>query len=202
MKRLPVFASFILFVALCVSAAFWAMQLFKPAARPVAAPPAAIQPELSLDAATALFGGRSANVVASNYQLKGVVDASNAAESVALLSADGKPAQAFGVGTEIAPGVSVKEVHAKYIMLSEGGVIKRVELPEVDTNSGGRSDGVINSPPPPPPIPVPAPVAVQEPVPVPAPVMSASPAVVIPPSQNPGLGMHPASQGRAMRNNR
>ena len=33
MKRLPLITSFVLFIALCVSAAYWAMQLFKPPLR-------------------------------------------------------------------------------------------------------------------------------------------------------------------------
>ncbi len=32
MKRLPLITSFVLFIALCVSAAYWAMQMFNPPA--------------------------------------------------------------------------------------------------------------------------------------------------------------------------
>lgn len=131
MKRWPLITSFLLFIALCVSAAYWAMQLFKPPLRAVAAPPQTSQlapprPE----AAAALFGGNAATaVVASNFQLKGVVVASNAAESVAILSANGKPAQSVRFNAEVLPGVKVTEINHSYVLLSEGGVIKRVELP-------------------------------------------------------------------------
>ncbi|MFC3107857.1 type II secretion system protein N [Undibacterium arcticum] len=136
MKRLPLFVSLILFVALCASAAYWAMQLFKPPVRPVAAQPQ-VQPEVNLDAAAALFGGRAgAVVVASNYQLKGVIDAHDAAGSAAILSADGKPAQSLRIGDEVTPGVTVKEVHGQYVLLSDGGVTKRVELPESADQQG------------------------------------------------------------------
>lgn len=129
MKRWSLAASFVLFVALCASAAYWGLQWFKPAARPVAAPPSAAPAELKLDAAAGLFGGRPAAVaVTSNFQLKGVVVARNARESVAILVADGKPAQAAAVDAEFMPGVSVREVHSDYVLLSEGGVTKRVEL--------------------------------------------------------------------------
>src|SRR4051812_39950590 len=121
MKRLPVFSSFLLFIALCVSSAYWVMQLYKPVVRAVTLPPPPKEAELKLDAAAGLFGGRASAAVASNYQLKGVVDASNGVDSVALLSADGKPAQAYGIGMEVAPGVKVKEVHPKYVMISDGG---------------------------------------------------------------------------------
>ena len=130
MKRLPVLISFVLFIALCAAIAYWAMQLFKPAVRPVAAPPPVSQPAIGVEAALGLFGGNASIAVASNFQLKGVIVAKAARESVAVLSADGKPAQAIASGAEIAPGVTVKEVHAQYVLLSESGVIKRVELPE------------------------------------------------------------------------
>lgn len=130
-KRLPLIASFLLFIALCASIAYWALQLFKPPLRPVAAPPRVARADVSPDAAAVLFGGRPGKAAAaSNYQLKGVIMSGTARDSVAILSADGKPAQAVSMGMEVTPGVSVKEVHDDYVLLSEGGVIKRVDLPE------------------------------------------------------------------------
>lgn len=139
MKRWPLVATFVLFIAACVSAAYWAMQLFKPPLRPVAAPPQTVQIAPRLDAAAALFGGRPTIAVASNFQLKGVVVASNAAESIAILAAGGKPAQVVKTNEEVAPGVKVTEVHPRYVLLSEGGVVKRVELPE-DMKGRARAD--------------------------------------------------------------
>lgn len=131
MKRVPLIVSFLLFIALCAAIAYWALQLFKPPTRPVAAPPRVARAEVSTDAAAALFGGRPGKAaVASNYQLKGVILSGAARDSVAILSADGKPAQAVSVGLEVVPGVTVKEVHREYVLLSEGGALKRVELPE------------------------------------------------------------------------
>ncbi|MGZ5818659.1 MAG: type II secretion system protein N [Burkholderiaceae bacterium] len=131
MKRLPVFVSFVLFIALCVSGTYWATRLFKRTERPVSAPQQIARVEVNLGAAAALFGGRPASAaVASNFQLKGVVVADKAEESVAILSADGKPPQSIALNAEVMPGVTVKEVHAKYVVLSDGGVNKRVELPE------------------------------------------------------------------------
>lgn len=128
-----------LFIAACVSAAYWAMQLFKPPVRPVAAPPQTVQIAPRLDAAAALLGGRPTIAVASNFQLKGVVVAGNAAESIAILAAGGKPAQVVKTNEEVAPGVKVTEVHPRYVLLSEGGVVKRVELPE-DMKGRARAD--------------------------------------------------------------
>ena len=130
MNRWPLIASFVMFLALCVSVAYWGMQLFNPPLRAVAAPPQTNQAAPSLDAAAGLFGGHAHAVLASNFQLKGVVVASNPAESVAILAANGKSAQAVRTNKEVLPGVTVKEVNSRYVLLSEGGVIKRVELPE------------------------------------------------------------------------
>lgn len=131
MRRLPHIVSFVLFIALCASAAYWAMQLFKPPLRPVAAAPRVAQTEIRPDAAASLFGNRKGNAaVASNYQLRGVIYAGSPRSSVAIISADGKPAQAIRVDQEIAPGVMIKEVHRDHVLLSDGGATKRVDLPE------------------------------------------------------------------------
>ena len=98
MKRLPVFVSFVMFIALCISGTYWVTKLFKAPARPVAAPPPAPQVEVNLAAAASLFGGRpAAAAVASNFQLKGGVVAGKPEESVAILSADGKPPQSVAL---------------------------------------------------------------------------------------------------------
>jgi general secretion pathway protein C len=131
MKRWPLVASFLLFIAVCASAAYWAMDLFQPPPRPVAAPPRVAASDVRVEDATGLFGGRAGKVaVASNYQLRGVIFSGRGPESVAILSANGKPAQAIRVNAEVLPGVTVKEVHRDHVLLSEGGVSKRVELPE------------------------------------------------------------------------
>ncbi|HEX2530345.1 MAG TPA: type II secretion system protein N [Burkholderiaceae bacterium] len=131
MKRLPRIAVFVLFIALCVSVAYWAMQLFKPPLRPVAAPSQSPRAEARPDAAAALFGGRAAGMTAAgNFELKGVVVAGRPGESVAIIAASGKPAKALGIDAEVVPGVTIKEVHRQYVLLSEGGVTRRVDLPE------------------------------------------------------------------------
>jgi len=129
-KRLPGLVSLLLFMLLCACTAYWVMQLIKPPLRAVAAPPLAEEQQIDVSLAAGLFGGRGAVTVASNYQLLGVVAAKKGEESVAILSADGKPPQAVRQGKDLLPGTSVKEVHATYVLLSEGGVLKRVMLPQ------------------------------------------------------------------------
>jgi len=130
MKRLPLITSFILFIVLCMSVAYWSMRMFKPPQRSIAAPPLSMQSAPNLDAAAGLFGGRPSFVVASNFQLTGVIVSDRQSESVAILAVNGKPAQSVRTNEVVMPGVTVKEVHKGYVLLLEGGVIKRVELPE------------------------------------------------------------------------
>ncbi|WP_338846592.1 hypothetical protein V8J88_22950 [Massilia sp. W12] len=160
-KRLPLLASFVLFLALCASAAYWGMQLFKPKQRDAAPAPApSVQAEQPIDAAMTLFGGKAVHAqAASNYQLKGVVAASNPQRGYALLSADGGIPQAVAAGKPLlsADGkplehVVLQEVHAQYVMLNEGGVSKRLDLP---AQAGAVQAMSGNSAPPPPPPPPP-----------------------------------------------
>ncbi len=138
MKRLPLILTVIAVAALSASLAYWGLQLFKPPQRAIAAAPTAPVTEPSIAAAQGLFGGQVSVAVASNYQLKGVVAAKNGgSDSAAIVAIDNKPAVAVGVGKEIAPGVIVKEVHDKYVLLADNGALKRIDLP---SDSGVHSE--------------------------------------------------------------
>ncbi|WP_426162439.1 type II secretion system protein N [Pseudoduganella sp. R-34] len=128
MKRLPLICSVAAVVVLSASLAYWGMQLFKPKQRPIAAVPVAQAPEANMDAARGLFGGNTALAAVSNYQLRGVVADTRGRGSVAIISTDSQPATAFPVGSEVSPGVSVKEVQPRHVILMEGGVQKRLDL--------------------------------------------------------------------------
>lgn len=131
MKRWPLVASFLLFILLCASIAYWALQLFKPPLRPVAAPQQVAAVEVRPEAAAALLGGSGGRSESGgNYQLTGVIFSGTPADSVAILSIEGKPAQAIRAGSEVVPGVTVKEVHPGYVLLADNGATRRVDLPE------------------------------------------------------------------------
>lgn len=133
MKRLPLLFNVLAVIALSVSIAYWVLQLYKPPQSTLTAAPPAPLIEPAADAAATLFGGQAVQLVATTYQLTGVV--ASGRESVAILVADGQPPKALKVGREIARGVTVSEVHPRYVMLSEGGVLKRIEL-ATDTKAG------------------------------------------------------------------
>lgn len=126
MKRLPLVLTLAALVALAATIAYWILQLYQPPQRPIAAAPVAAAPEPSMDAAGTLFGGQAAAAVATNFQLTGVISAGD--QSVAIIAANGAPAKALAIGKEIAPGVTVAQVHSRYVMLSDSGVMKRIDL--------------------------------------------------------------------------
>ena len=126
MKRLSLLLSFLSLVALTASITYWVMQWMRPPLREQAAVAASAAPPPAIEAAATLFGGQLSAVVISNYQLTGVVAAGR--ESVAIIVADGAMPKALKLGKEVVSGVTVQEVHPRYVMLSDGGVLKRIEL--------------------------------------------------------------------------
>lgn len=131
MKRMPLLMSLLALIALSVSCAYWAMQLYKPAQRPLAAAPMASQPDPAIDAAAQLFGGQSASV-ASNYQLTGVVAAGR--DSAAIIVVDNGAPLTLKVGKEVVNGLRVQEVHPRFVLLSDG---RRIEMAADVKPAGG-----------------------------------------------------------------
>jgi len=129
MNRLPFISTVAAVVALTASVAYWGLQLYKPAQRPIAAVPVTETPPALIDAARGLFGGDTAVAAVSNYELRGVVAARNGARSVAIIAANGEPPKAYPIGSELAAGITVKDVQPRFVTLSEGGVQKRLDLP-------------------------------------------------------------------------
>ncbi|AWG45925.1 hypothetical protein AM586_28100 [Massilia sp. WG5] len=113
-------------ILLAASLAYWILQLYQPPQRPLAAVPRTSMPEPGIDAAATLFGGQVATASATNYQLTGIVAAGR--DSAAIIVAEGSPPKALKVGKEVAPGITLAEVHPRYVMLSDGGVMKRLDL--------------------------------------------------------------------------
>ncbi|MFZ6767054.1 type II secretion system protein N [Undibacterium sp. Di26W] len=132
MKRLPIVVTFLAFVALCMSLSFWGLRLFKPQARSVSA---AFQ-QGSYEPGAGQWGGifgisQVMQANASNFQLKGVVLAKRTEESLAIISANGKPGLSVAMNKEVMPGVTLKEVHDLYVVIVDAGVERRIDLPQV-----------------------------------------------------------------------
>ena len=125
-KRLPLLLSLLGVILLAASLAYWILQLYQPPQRPLAAVQHGAMPDPPIDAAATLFGGQVATASAASYQLTGIVAAGR--DSVAIIVAEGSPPKALRVGKELASGITLAEVHPRYVMLSDGGVMKRLDL--------------------------------------------------------------------------
>jgi general secretion pathway protein C len=129
MKRFPLLISFFFLVLLCLSLSFWALQLFKPKLRADTTPVQISNFEPVSGQWGGLFGSApKTDAVISNYQLKGVIVAPDPADSAAIISSDGNREQTVSIGKNIAPNVLLLEVHESYVLLSDAGQMKRVEL--------------------------------------------------------------------------
>jgi general secretion pathway protein C len=126
-KRVPLLLSLVGLILLAASLAYWILQLYQPPQRPLAAVPRTAPPDPQIDAAAGLFGGQVAVATATNYQLTGIVYAGR--NSVAIIVADGSPPKALMLGKELSSGITLAEVYPRYVMLSDGGVMKRIDLP-------------------------------------------------------------------------
>ena len=129
MKRLPLALSFLLFLALSASLTYWLVQWTAPAPRAVSAPPKSERPIPPVSAAASLFGGRSPGSSTATMQLRGVVHAGRALDSVAIITVEGKPPRALKIHSEIGPGVVVKEILNKTVVVSEQGAERELSLP-------------------------------------------------------------------------
>jgi general secretion pathway protein C len=126
MKHMPLVAASALFVAVCASAAYWSVPWLQQSPGPVVAAPKVAAAPPAIAAAAGLFGGAPA-AAPTTFQLKGVI--ADGPEGVAILAAEGKPAVSVGVNQEAAPGVTVQEIHLTWVMLNEGGTVRRLDLP-------------------------------------------------------------------------
>lgn len=138
-KRLPLLLSLLGMILLAASLAYWILQIYQPPQRPLAAAPHTGLPDPAVDAAAMLFGGQPAVSTATNYQLTGVVSAGY--DSVAIIVAEGSPPKALKVGHELTPGVKLAEVHPRYVMLLDAGVMKRIDL-AADTKAAAPMGGM------------------------------------------------------------
>lgn len=87
-------------------------------------------------ATVALFGAQPQTLFLNgNLQATGVVIAPDPKDSVAIVISSGR-ARAFRIGSEIAPGMHLTEVHRQYVTVSDGMRTTRIDLPKL----GARPD--------------------------------------------------------------
>jgi general secretion pathway protein C len=130
MKRLPVIASFLLFLMLCASITYWLLQWMAPSTRPLIVPMPVERALPEMSAAANLFGGNAEAISAISVQLSGIIMANRGADSVAIIALPGKPARSLHVNAEVIEGLVVKKINSRSVVLSERGVDREVRLPE------------------------------------------------------------------------
>ena len=129
MKRLSTVLSLLLFLALCASLTYWLLRWLAPMPRPVAAPPVAQKSMPALAAAFTLFGG-DPHSVAATVELRGILHADRSTESVAIIAVNGQPPRALRLSSEVTPGVQLKEIRTRTVILSARGAEREVSLPD------------------------------------------------------------------------
>ncbi len=157
MQRAPALLALLLFAALCASLAYWLLQWFAPAPRAVAAPPETARAMPPVAAASALFGGRAQDSGGAQVQLRGILQAGKA--SVAIIAAEGKPARALGVDAEVLPGLTIREIGARTVVLAGRGAERELTLPAFAAQEGGTTVQAVGAPAEPAPAPQPQPAA-------------------------------------------
>ena len=119
----------VFFVGVMAIAGYWGIRIFTPP--PIAAPPPLPPPPLRDPdpmAAARMFGKVDVvQSVASNIQALGVFAAGK--DSSAVLVVDGKPARAFVVGQEVAPGMKLVSVTSEIAVLETAGGRQEVRMP-------------------------------------------------------------------------
>lgn len=137
MQRAPAIVTLLLFAALCASLAYWLLQWMAPAPRAVAAPPESSRTLPPVAAAAALFGGRPNDAGGTAMQLRGILQVGRAGGSMAIISAEGRPPRAVAVDAEVMPGVKVKEIQERTVVLSERGAERQLSLPAFAAQEAG-----------------------------------------------------------------
>lgn len=164
MQRASLMASFLLFLLLCASVAYWLLDWLAPEPRAVAAPPQAERTLPPVTAAASLFGGQPQAGMA-NVQLRGIIHAGRAESSVAIIAAEDKPVRALRIDSEVLPGLTVKQINARTVVLSERGVERELSLPPFSAQEGGLQVDAQPMSPQQQPVPQPPQVQPQQPMP-------------------------------------
>jgi general secretion pathway protein C len=130
-KHLPLIVAVVLISTVCGSGAYWGNALFRSQVQPAVAAAHTAPAPPDIAAAAGLFGGAPVAIATTAFKLKGVIE--DGAEGVAIVVEDGKPALAVGIGQQAAPGVTVTEIHKRYVMLDMSGKAARLDLPDGDS---------------------------------------------------------------------
>lgn len=113
------------FAVFCATLTYWVVVL---TARPPAAPrAAAVAPSVSVEDATALFGGKLAREVNRSIKLFGILALSRGA--AAIVGVGDEPPRAISLGGRVGEDSKLAEVRARSIVVDRNGARSEVFLP-------------------------------------------------------------------------
>ncbi len=146
MKRLPIVATILVFVVFCLSLGFWLSRWIKAPSRNIQA--AALQSNEPNGNWGSIFGlPPQQQVQATDVQLKGLIFAKNPADSQVIVSLNNQANQAIRMNQDIGNGAILKEVGNNYVVISNAGSDRRIELPANAQNMAGLSIQMAAPPP-------------------------------------------------------
>lgn len=135
-ERLPNTVSFLFFIGVWVSLSFWLQQWLSPPVQPMQLFPMAEQSIPPLSSAANLFGGSEQSSMLANVQLNGVIRSNSSKESIVIIATDGGPSRALRLNSEIMPGIVVKSINARSVILSGNGTEREIALPAFASQDG------------------------------------------------------------------
>jgi general secretion pathway protein C len=122
--------SLVMFAVFCATLTYWIVSL---SARPPASPPAAaVAPNVSVDDAATLFGGKLTRDVNRTVKLFGILALSEGAS--AIVSVGDEPPHAISLGGKLGDDSKLAEVRERSIVIDRNGARSEVFLP---SNTGG-----------------------------------------------------------------
>ena len=135
-ERLPNTVSFLFFIGVWVSLSFWLQQWLSPPVQPMQLFPMAEQSIPPLSSAANLFGGSEQSSMLANVQLNGVIRSNSSKDSIVIIATDGGPSRALRLNSEIMPGIVVKSINARSVILSGNGTEHEITLPAFASQDG------------------------------------------------------------------
>jgi hypothetical protein len=86
-------------------------------------------------AAAQLFGGASAAATITPLQLSGIIYSAIPGERVAIITSDAKPARALRLHAEVAPGIIIKQINQRSVVVLENSQQRVIPLPKLSSTA-------------------------------------------------------------------
>lgn len=135
-ERLPDAVSFLFFISVWVSLSFWLRLWLLPTLPAEPTFTVAEQSIPPISSAANLFGGSQQASALASVQLNGVIRSTRPQESVVIIAAEGGPPRALRLHSEVMPGIVVKEINSRSVILSGKGAERELALPAFASQSG------------------------------------------------------------------